>query len=290
MWYAIGAYASWGLFPIYFKWLDHVPALQLLGHRIMWSFLMLWVVVLLAREWRTFWALARTPHILALYSLAGVLVAINWLVFIWAVTAGFIIQASLGYFILPLVSVLMGVIFLRERLRPWQWVSVALATAGVGYLTVVYGVVPWIALSLALSTGIYGLVKKVAPLGSLHGMALETGVLMLPALFYLVYAEYAGNAAFLHTGALSDVLMIGAGLLTAGSLLLFASAARRITLTHMGFLQYIAPTMQFLIGVLVYKEPFPHTQFIGYSMVWTALVIFVLEGFIAYRARAPFGL
>jgi chloramphenicol-sensitive protein RarD len=283
--YALGAYVSWGLFPVYFKWLQHVPALQVISHRVLWSCLLLSGVILLSRQWRIFRSAALTPRALRVYCVAAVLIGINWLTFVWAVNAGFIVEVSLGYFINPIFSVFLGVIFLRERLRPWQWVPIGLATAGVLYLTIAHGSLPWIALTLAFSFGFYGLVKKIAPLGSFHGLTVETGILFLPALLYLLYSENIGQGAFLHAGAVSDLLLVGSGLATAIPLLMFASATRRIPLSLVGVLQYIAPTLQFLIGVLVYGEPFAHAQFIGFGIVWLALIIFAIEGLLARRAQ-----
>ncbi len=285
IWYAIGAYATWGLFPVYWKWLSHVPALQLLSHRILWSCLILLGVVLLSRQWKVFRKATLAPRVLRIYIVAAVLIGVNWLTYVWAVNAGFIVETSLGYFINPLLSVLMGVIFLREHLRPGQWVPIGLAATGVLYLTFAYGSLPWIALTLAFSFGFYGLVKKTAPLNSLYGLTLETGILFIPALLYLLYAEMTGQGAFLHTGAVSDALLVGAGLVTTIPLLMFASAARRIPLSLVGILQYIAPTLQFLLGVLVYGEPFTLTQFIGFGIVWAALVIFGIEGFLNHRVQ-----
>ena len=285
IWYGIGAYVTWGLFPIYWKWLHNVPALQLIGHRILWSFLLLFIVILVSRQWSVFRVAALKPHVLRIYFVAAVLIGINWLVYVWAVNAGFIVEVSLGYYINPLLNVLMGVLFLRERLRPLQWIPLGLAAAGVLYLTWAYGSLPWISLTLAFSFGIYGLVKKTAPLGSLYGLTLETGLLFLPALLYLLCADAIGQGAFLHTGAISDVLMMGAGLMTTIPLLMFASAARRIPLSLVGILQYIAPTLQFLLGVLVYGEPFTHAQLIGFGIVWVALILFAVEGYLASRAQ-----
>lgn len=286
IWYAVGAYVAWGLLPVYWKWLHVVPALQLLGHRIVWSFLTLLLVILLTRQGPAFRAAALTPRVLRIYLGAAALVSVNWLTYVWAVNAGFIVETSLGYFINPLLSVLLGVVILRERLRPWQWVPIGLATVGVLYLTFVYGALPWIALTLAVTFGLYGLVKKTAPLNSLHGLTLETGILLLPALFYLLYVELTGRGAFLHTDAVSNVLLLGAGLVTSAPLLLFAAAARRIPLSLVGILQYIAPTLQFLLGVWVYGEPFTSAQFVGFGLVWTALAIFGVEGVLAHRARS----
>jgi chloramphenicol-sensitive protein RarD len=284
-WYAIGAYTIWGLLPVYWKWLKHVPALQLLGHRILWSFLALLVVIAISGRWKAFVTAIREPRVLRLYLIAAVLLGINWLTYVWAVNAGFIVETSLGYFINPLLSVVMGVIFLGERLRPGQWIAAGLAAVGVFYLTFVYGSLPWIALTLAVSFGIYGLMKKLAPLGSLNGLTVETGILFLPALAYLVFANQTGSGAFLHTSIIPDLLLIGAGLMTTIPLLMFAAATRRIPLSVVGLLQYIAPTLQFLLGVLVYGEPFSRSRLIGFGIVWVALIIFAAEGILARRGQ-----
>ena len=278
----IAAYALWGFFPIYWKLLHDVPAPQLLGHRIGWSFLLLLGMILLTKQLDDFRSRVdfRT---LGIYFIAALLIGVNWLTYVWAVNAGYIVETSLGYFINPLLSVLMGVLFLRERLRPTQWVPVTLAAIGVLYLTFVYGQLPWIALLLAFSFGFYGLVKKLAPLGSLYGLTLETGILFLPAVIYLGMAQANNTAAFLHSGIALDLLMIGAGLVTTVPLLMFASAARQIPLTTIGVLQYLAPTIQFLIGVFLYKEAFDESRLIGFSIVWLALIIFWVENFLANR-------
>src|SRR5512139_2387334 len=186
VWLGIGAYAAWGLFPIYWKWLHAVPALQLLAHRIVWSFLLLTGVLLVLRQWRAFRAEALHRRTLGIYLIAGLLLSINWGTYVWAVTAGYIVETSLGYFINPLLNVLLGVIILHERLRRAQWFAVGLAAAGVIYLAFAYGSLPWIALTLAFSFGLYGLVKKLAPLGALHGLTLETAILFVPMLLYLI--------------------------------------------------------------------------------------------------------
>ena len=285
IWYALGAYACWGLFPIYWKWLHQVGALEIISHRIIWSCVMLLGVVLLTRQWQAFRRAALNARLLRVYAVAAVLLTINWLTYVWAVNAGFIVESSLGYFINPLISVLLGVIVLRERLRPMQWIPIGLATAGVIFLTVAYGSLPWIALTLAFSFGTYGLVKKMAPLSSLYGLTLETTIVFIPALVYLLFAEFTSQGAFLHNGTISDVLMIGAGVVTTIPLLLFASATRRIPLSLVGILQYISPTLQFLLGVLVYGEPFSPVQFVGFGIVWIALIIFGVEGFINHRTQ-----
>jgi chloramphenicol-sensitive protein RarD len=278
----IGAYTFWGFFPIYWKLLQHVPALQLLSHRIGWSFILLMAVILATRQWQEFRS-ALNARTLRIYFLAAMLIGVNWLTYVWAVNAGFIVETSLGYFINPLLSVLLGVVVLRERLRSAQWVPIIVAAIGVIYLTMVYGSLPWIALTLAFTFGFYGLVKKVAPLSSLYGLTLETGILFLPALVYLGLSEANSTGEFLHSGVASDLLMVGAGLVTTVPLLMFASAAKQIPLSYVGILQYIAPTIQFLLGVFLYHEPFDRSHLVGFAIVWLALVIFWIENFIYHR-------
>ena len=284
IWYGVGAYVLWGFFPIYWKFLHSVPALQVIGHRIGWSFILLAVYVLVTKQWQDFRSVAFKAKTVGIYSIAAVLLSINWLIYVWGVNAGFIVETSLGYFINPLLSVLLGVIFLRERLRSLQWIPVGLAAVGVVYLTFVYGRLPWIALSLAFSFGFYGFVKKLSPLGSLYGLTLETGIVFPIALIYLAIVGVNGSGAFLKTGILVDVFLIGAGVVTTIPLLMFASAAKQIPLTIVGLLQYIAPTLQFLIGVFVYKEAFDLAHFIGFAIVWVALIIFAAESYFAKRA------
>jgi len=281
--YGIGAYVLWGFFPIYWKFLHAVPALQVISHRIGWSFAILVIYILATKQWQEFRSVAFNAKTLAIYAAAGVLLTINWLVYVWGVNAGFIVETSLGYFINPLLSVLMGVIFLRERLRLTQWIPVVIATIGVIYLTIVYGRLPWIALSLALSFGLYGLVKKLSPLGSLYGLTLETGIVFPAAVIFLAVMQLNGTGAFMHDGTQVDLFLIGAGIVTTIPLLMFASAAKQIPLTMMGLLQYIAPTLQFLIGVFLYKEPFDHSHLIGFVIVWVALIIFWIENFMTNR-------
>lgn len=281
--YGIGAYVLWGFFPIYWKFLHEVPALQVIGHRIGWSFIVLIIYILTTKQWHDFRKTAFNAKTIGMYAVAGVLLSINWLIYVWGVNAGFIVETSLGYFINPLLSVLMGVIFLREKLRPAQWLPVIIAALGVVYLTFVYGRLPWIALSLAFSFGTYGLVKKLAPLGSLYGLTLETAIVFPIALIYLTFVQASGTGAFGHDGTQVNLFLIGAGIVTTIPLLMFASAAKEIPLTMIGILQYIAPTLQFLIGIFIYKEPFDQSHFVGFGIVWVALIIFWVENFIAHR-------
>jgi chloramphenicol-sensitive protein RarD len=284
--YAFGGYFIWGLVPIYWKTLKHVPAMQLIGHRIAWSFILLAAMLFVTRKWPEFMVLASERKILRIYFVAAVLCGANWFIYVWAVNAGYIIEASLGYFINPLLSVLLGVIFLRERLRFTQWIAIGLAAVGVVYLTVRYGHLPWIALGLAITFGFYGLVKKTAPLGSVYSLTLESGILLIPGVIFLVYQEWIGLGSFLHTGLQSDLLMAGAGLITTIPLLMFTSAARRIPLTTMGVLHYITPTCQFLLGLLVYKESFSRSQALGFGIVWIGLIVYCVEGLVTNREAA----
>lgn len=277
-WMGLGAYLMWGIFPIYFKLLHDVTATQILAHRILWSFVLLISVVLVKKEWIGFWAVVTGRKLIATFLVASILLAVNWLVYIWAVNAGYILEASLGYFINPLVSVILGVLFLKERLRPMQWVPVGIAAAGVIYLTISYGRPPWIALALASTFGLYGLAKKKSPLGAFYGLTLETGLLFIPALIYLAIVQIQGTSAIGHSDFQTHILLLGAGLVTSVPLLLFGAAARSIPLTMLGILQYVAPTAQFLIGILVYHEPFTKDRLIGFALIWVALALFWTEG------------
>lgn len=284
--YALVTYILWGLFPIYWRQLHHVDATQLIAHRIFWSFVMLTIVVLGSRQWKKLRA-SLNVEILKWHAAAALLLGVNWLTYVWAVNHDYIVESSLGYFINPLFSVFLGMVFLKERLRPLQWVPIVLAGIGVVYLTYVYGRLPWIALVLAFTFGIYGLLKKQSALGSLYGLTLETGIMLLPALGYLTYIGLQGNAAFLQIDPKTDLLLIGAGAVTAIPLLTFAKAAQSIPLTMIGLMQYIAPTGQFLIGVLIYKEEFTASQAIGFVVIWIALIFFWVEGWLTSRkARA----
>ncbi len=281
--YGILAYLLWGMIPIYFKLIQSTPALQILGHRIVWSFVLLLGILALRQEWGNFRAAAIHKKTLLVYTAAALLLAVNWGTYVWAVNAGYIVESSLGYFINPLVNVLLGVVFLRERLRPIQWVPIGLAALGVAYMTISYGQLPWIALVLAFSFGLYGLVKKVASLNSLHGLTLETALLFIPALLFLLFAEQQGVGSMGHTTLLINLLLAGTAIVTVLPLLLFGAAVRSIPLSLMGLLQYIAPTCQFLIGVLVYHEPFTQARLIGFSLIWAALIFLWAEGMIMRR-------
>jgi chloramphenicol-sensitive protein RarD len=280
-----GAYLMWGFFPVYIKQLEKAPSLQILGHRIAWSFVFLLVVLLLMRQWGTFRRSLTGKRTLLLYSISALLLAANWLTYIIAVNTGHVIESSLGYFINPLVSVMFGVIFLHEKLRNVQWLAVGIAALGVAYLTYDYSALPWIALILAVTFGLYGLVKKVAPLGALHGLALETAILVLPALVFLGLVHSQGEGAFGAGDARLTFFLAMSGVITAIPLLMFGEAARRIPLTMLGLLQYIAPTCQFLLGVLVYQETFSASRFVGFVIIWSALALFWVEGYLHQRSQ-----
>lgn len=277
------AYLMWGLFPIYFKLLHNVPSFQVMTHRVVWSFLFLIGVIMVRRETCEFFKSITLQRFL-IYLGAGVLLAINWTTYVWGIAQGYVVECSLGYFINPLVSVLLGVVFLKEKLRPAQWVAIALAFTGVTYLTITFGKLPWISLVLAVSFGLYGLVKKISPLGSLHGLTLETGAIFLPALSFLIVQEGMGQGAFIHAGGQISILLALTGLVTAIPLILFAIGARSVPLTVLGLLQYIAPTLQFLSGVFLFKEPFNHYQLIGFGIIWAALIVFTVENLASRRS------
>jgi chloramphenicol-sensitive protein RarD len=282
---AILAYTLWGILPVYWKALQAVPSLEILAHRTVWSLLFVLLLLAVRRQWAWLQRLRREPRMLLRFAASACLLGGNWFTYIWAVNSGHVVDSSLGYFINPLLSVLLGVLFLGERLRLWQGLAIGLALVGVLFLTVAYGAFPWIALALAGTFGIYGLLRKTASLGSLEGLALETALLSIPTLAYLVLLESAGRGAFVHAGLGTSVLLVGAGVITAFPLLLFGYAARNVTLATVGILQYIAPTLQFLLGVLVYAEPFSQTRLIGFGAIWVALAIYSAEGLVAERKR-----
>ncbi len=284
--YAALAYIAWGLLPLYWKALSGVPAAQILAHRFVWSLIFVGLVLTARRNWGWLGKALRRPRVLLTFALSGSLLAVNWFTYIWGVNAGHVVETSLGYFINPLVNVLLGYLFLKERLRPAQWLALAVAVAGVLYLTFSFGAFPWIALTLAFSFGLYGLIRKTAPLNSAEGLFLETAIIFLPSFGFLLLQETRGVGGFGHISPTTTLLLIGAGAVTSIPLILFAAGARRITLTTLGLLQYIAPTMQFLIGVLVYGEPFGAGRVVGFGFIWLALVLYTTESVIA-RRRTP---
>lgn len=282
---AIVAYTLWGILPVYWKALQSVSALEIMSHRTVWSLVFVLLLLTARRQWAWVGKARKRPRMLLTFVGSACLLGLNWTTYIWAVNTGHVVDSSLGYFINPLVSVLLGVLFLRERLRLRQGVAIGLATVGVVILTVGLGDLPWIALTLAGTFGFYGLLRKTAPLGSLEGLSLETALLAVPTLAYLIFLEGAGKGSFGHGEAIVSVLLALTGVVTAFPLLMFAYAARNVTLATVGILQYIAPTLQFLLGVLIYHEPFTAARLIGFAPIWLALGIYSLDGLLVERKR-----
>lgn len=279
------AYALWGLFPIYFHLVAAVAPLEIVLHRSLWSLAFVLGLLAVLRRWAWLGETARRPRTLAIFSLSALLLSGNWLVYVWAVNSGRLVDASLGYFITPLVNVLLGYFVLGERPRRGQWGALAVAAAGVLWLTFFAGALPWVGLVLAASFGLYGLMRKTAPLGALEGLALETLLLAPLATGLLVWqTAQVGSAFTAGDPALLGLLML-AGPLTALPLLLFAAGARRIPLTTLGLLQYIGPTIQFALGIWVFHEPFAGPRLAGFVLIWAALVIYSAEGWLAMRRR-----
>jgi chloramphenicol-sensitive protein RarD len=284
-WAAIGAFLIWGVFPIYWKALAEVPALQIMAHRLAWCFVLVAAWLTLRRGAAWWRPLAAQPRLMRLLCASAVLIALNWWLYIWAVNAGHIVETSLGYFINPLVNVLLGVLVLKERLNGWQWLAVGAAAAGVAWLTLQAGGPPWIALALAFSFGLYGLIRKVAVVESTPALGVESSILFVPAVAYLVWAEFAGVGGFAHRGAPIDALLVLSGVVTALPLILFAYGAQRIPYSLVGILQYIAPSLQLMCGVWLYAEPFTRVQAIGFACIWLALGIYATDGFLRWQKR-----
>lgn len=283
--YAALAYVIWGLFPLYLKTLQAVPAAQILSHRIVWSLVFIFTVVAVRRQWSWMADALRQPKVLLVFVASAALVSVNWMTFIWSINNGHVIDASLGYFINPLVNVCAGYLVLHERLRRGQWAAVALAALGVAWLTWQGGQLPWIGLLLAFSFGGYGLVRKLAPLGALEGLALETMLLFPIAFGALAWWAGQGSNAFLNGTPSTQVLLLLAGPFTAIPLLLFAAGARRIPLSTLGLLQYIGPSLQLVLGVWLYHEPFEPAKALGYAAIWAALAVYSVEGWWHSRGR-----
>jgi chloramphenicol-sensitive protein RarD len=283
--YGLAAYLLWGFFPLYFKLLQPAGAVEILAHRVLWALAFLGLILLAARRWGFWRGLARRPAALAGIAFASCIIALNWGTYIYGVNTERIVETSLGYFINPLVTVLLGVLVLGERLRRLQWAALAIGALAVSVITVDYGEIPLIALTLAVSFGLYGLVKKRLGLPPAEGLLAESLLLAAPALGFLWWLSQAGGATFGQVSSAHTMLMLGSGAVTAVPLLLFAAAANRIPLTGLGILQYIAPLLQFLIGVLVFHEPMPAARLAGFVLVWIALMVFTTDA-IRHTRRA----
>ncbi|WP_256078538.1 EamA family transporter RarD [Massilia sp. YIM B04103] len=285
--YAVLAFLCWGLFPLYFHALGAMPAMEILAHRMLWSLVFLAVVLLLRRQWSWLGAVLRQPKVLASFIASSLLLSANWFVYIWAVNNGHVIDASLGYFINPLFNVLLGLLVLKEKLRRGQWLAIGVAASGVLWLTWQAGQLPWIALLLGISFGGYGLLRKTAALAALEGLSFETLLLFPLAAGYVVWLTLHGANTFLNTDSSAmRWLLAAAGPITAIPLLLFAAGARRIPLSVLGMLQYISPTMQMLLGMFVFHEAFSSERLAGFIVIWSALALYMAEGWWASRRAA----
>jgi len=280
---AASAYLIWGLSPIYWKTLSNVPPFEILLHRIVWSFFFLVPLVAREKNRREFFAAIRNRRVMGIMLGTAVLVSINWLVFIWAVANDRVLQTSLGYYINPLLSVLLALVILRERLRRAQALAVVLAAIGVVYLTVSLGQFPWVAFSLAITFGLYGLIRKIAPVSALAGLAIETLLLFPPAIAWLFHLHTQGQGAFLRMGVFIDLSLMATALVTALPLLLFTLGARRLHLSTIGFMQYITPSCFFLFAVFLFREPVSPAQITTFIFIWSALALYSADSVLTHR-------
>ncbi len=272
--FGVGAYVFWGVVAIYFRFVRSVAPLEILAHRIVWSVVVLVLIVAISRRWALLRGAIRVPRSVGLLFISSILIAVNWLVFIYAVTTDHLVDASLGYFLNPLVNVLLGFLVLHEKLRRIEWVSVGIAAVGVTWLIAGAGVFPWISLVLAITFALYGLTRKVAGVTSIEALTIETAILLPIAGAYLAHRAADGTLAFTNHSTGLDLLLIAAGPLTAIPLLLFASAVRRLRLATVGLLQYISPTIQFVLAVAIFHEPFGKERLIAFAIIWTAIAIY----------------
>lgn len=284
---AMSAFFIWGLLPLYLHQLHDTPAVQIMAHRVVWACLFVFAYLAIKGELGKVWAALADPGSRLRLAASAVLISVNWLIYVWSVTNGHVIEASLGYFINPLVSVLLGVFVLKERLNRSQWSAVGLAALGVLWLTVQVGRPPWIALGLALSFGGYGLIRKKVAVDSVAGLGVETLLIAPLMLAWLLWCAQAGTLSFGTHDRLLDALLIASGAVTAVPLVLFAYGVRRIPLSTVGLLQYLGPTLQLLTGIFVFHEPFTHTQLIGFGLIWSALAVYAGEGFWRNWRRKP---
>ncbi len=277
---ASASYILWGILPIYWKLLQNVPAYEILCHRMSWSLVVTFLLIFTLGRQQSLWKVLKEKRTVLIFTLIASLLAVNWLIYIWAVNSGHIVEASLGYFINPLINILFGMVFFRERLRPVQWIALGFVCSGVLYLTFYYGHFPWIAIVLAVTFALYGLLHKKVALAPLDGLCLESLVLFVPACVFLFYLEIKGNGSFLSGGLVRSFLLFGTGVVTAVPLLFFGYAANKIPLSTLGLLQYMAPTINLLIGLFVYNESFPRERIIGFTLIWMALLFYVAENLV----------
>ncbi len=273
----VAAYLCWGFFPLYWPLLEPAGSLEILAHRFVWSMVFVLVAITAMGRWGAFTAIARDRRLMLILTAASVTIALNWGGFIYGVTNGHVIETSLGYFINPLVTVLLGVFVLKETLRPVQWAAIAIGASAVVVLTVDYGRLPWVALLVAFSFAIYGFLKKKADLGAFEGLGMETAILFPVALAFLIALQLRGELTFGHDGPGNAALLIGTGVVTAIPLLLFGAAATRLSLTTIGLLQYLGPIIQFLVGLTIFDEDMTGARWAGFVLVWLALVVFTVD-------------
>jgi len=281
--FAAAAFSMWGVFPLYFKLVAVVPALEILAHRIVWSAVFVMVLLTLWRRWKSVFSIFRHKKYLGALLLSASLVSLNWGVFIWAVNNGYLLQTSIGYYINPLVNVLLGVVFLQERLSRAGWLAVTLATLAVLNMIVNLGQFPWISLTVAISFGFYGLVRKKVNVDALSGLFVETALISPLALGYIVYLGWSGGGSFLQYGGGFDLTLMASGLVTASPLICFAAAAHKLNLSTLGFFQYIAPTGHFLLAVFYYGEDFTALHLITFALIWAGVMIYSFDAARRYR-------
>jgi chloramphenicol-sensitive protein RarD len=274
---ALGAYIFWGLHPIYWKLLQYVPSIEIVSHRVLWSLVFFAIIISFRKEWKELLRKIKVSKNKAILFIPAFLIGSNWALYIWAVNAGYIIETSLGYFICPLISVFLGVLFLHESLRRIQWIAVLIAGLGVLIMTFIYGQFPWISLYLAATWGTYGLLRKKSPLNSVEGLTLETTLLSIPAIIYLVYLT-TSSTGFFFTDLSTSLLLIGSGITSGLPLLVFIMGARMINLSLIGILQYVYPTLIFVVGAFIYNEALSEAKIIGFMFIWIALIIYTIDG------------
>jgi len=283
--YGVAAYMLWGFLPLYWKLLDQLPAMEILAHRILWSFVFVCAILYFSRQSQTCMEVLKDKSNIIRILCATVLITTNWGLYIWAVTSNRILESSMGYYMNPLIVVALGVVILKEKLNTWQIVSLIMAAIGVCIITISYGRIPWVSLILALTFALYGLMKKTIPVGSTVGLALETAMLMPFILTYIIIRQVNGVGALGSVSAMTTLILMGSGIATALPLLWFSEGARRIPLSSMGFLQYISPTISLLLGVFVYKEQFTQTHMLSFGFIWCGLIIYSISQVNLMRKR-----
>lgn len=275
--FGLGAFCLWGLMPVLFKSMQHVPPVEILSHRIVWSLLGVGGILILAGQGPTLLTVLANRKAMSRLLLSTTVITVNWLLFIWAVNNGHVLQASLGYYLNPMLNVLLGVVILKERLTRAQWLAVVLVIGALAAFTIGLGEFPWISVTLALAFSIYGLARKTMPVGAAEGLAIETSILFPAAFAYLIYLGWTGEGHFLTEGWEMNLLLIGAGVATAIPLVMFAAAARRLRYATVGFLQYITPTIQFMLAVLIYGETFTDAHVMTFALIWVGIAIYTFE-------------